>query len=170
MISCLTLITRAAIRGGLSENVAFQLGNYYVQSVESATNIAGVYQYSHEIFRDFTERVHKCKLEHGHSRETQQCLAYIETHVREKITLEDLATHLKYNKTYLSTKFSRETGMTLSECILNEKITLAKNLLKNTDKNITSISDELSFGSLSYFASQFRKKTGLSPSAYRNSH
>ena len=51
-----------------------------------------------------------------------------------------------------------------------KKIEEAKLLLSGTRMSIQDISDELSFGSRSFFFSSFQKETGMSPTAYRGEH
>lgn len=168
VIACITLITRAAIRGGMPEDSAYSLADYYILLLEESSTIAEVYQYSQDAFRDFTARVHKYKLGLGRSKEIQDCISYMELHMGQKVTMSELAGTLGYNKNYLSTKFSKEVGMTISEYLLQLRLERAKVWLQNSDKQIQQISDELGFNSVSYFSAQFRKATGQSPTDFRN--
>ena len=61
-------------------------------------------------------------------------------------------------------------GCTIHTYIRQKKIEEAKLLLSGTTLDMQEISDELSFGSRSYFASCFQKETGISPSKYRQMH
>lgn len=168
IITCITLITRAAIRGGMPEDFAYSLSDYYILLLEESPSIAEVYLYSQDAFRDFTARVHKYKLGLGRSKEIQDCISYLELHMGQKVTMAELAGALGYNKNYLSTKFGKEVGMTISEYLLQLRLERAKVWLQNSDKQIQQISDELGFNSVSYFSAQFRKATGQSPSDFRN--
>ncbi|MGQ9491544.1 MAG: helix-turn-helix domain-containing protein [Anaerolineae bacterium] len=47
------------------------------------------------------------------------------------------------------------------------RIQQAKQLLTNTHKTITEIALEVGFSSSSYFSRIFRRKTGMTPEAYR---
>ena len=58
-------------------------------------------------------------------------------------------------------------GCSVADYIRKIKVEQAKLLLCGTQMNIQEISDELAFGSRSYFATAFQKETGLSPSEYR---
>lgn len=165
-IACVTLLARAAIRGGLPEGTVYPLSDWYIQTLETFQNVAEVYQLTQDAFADFTRRVHKCKLS-GHSREIQECMSYIELHFQENLSLEALAKELGYSKSHLSTKFSRETGMSISDYTAQVKITYAKLWLKNSNRSIREISNDLDYSSVSYFSSVFRKQTGMSPSEFR---
>ncbi|MGN0999203.1 MAG: helix-turn-helix domain-containing protein [Faecousia sp.] len=168
IITCITLITRAAIRGGMPEESAYSLSDYYILLLEDSSSIAEVYQYSQDAFKDFTSRVHKYKMRQGRSKEIQDCISYLELHLGQKVTMTELSSALGYNKNYLSTKFAKEVGMTISDYLLKLRIDRAKLLLHNSGKPIQQISDELGFNSVSYFSAQFRKATGKSPSDFRN--
>ena len=56
----------------------------------------------------------------------------------------------------------------IADFIKQVKLEKAKLLLSATTMNIQEISDELAFGSRSYFSSSFQKAFGMSPSDYRN--
>ena len=72
------------------------------------------------------------------------------------------------SRRYLSTKFKKETGMTLSQYIQEQKIGKAKSLLKSTDRSILEIATYLGFSSQGYFQNVFKKLTGMTPKDYRN--
>jgi AraC-like DNA-binding protein len=55
----------------------------------------------------------------------------------------------------------------VSEIIETRKLIEAKNLLISTDKAISEISYELGYNEKSYFANVFRKKSGQTPSEFR---
>lgn len=168
IITCITLITRAAIRGGMPEESAYALSDYYILLLEDSGSIAEVYKYSQDAFKDFTSRVHKCKMRQGKSKEILDCASYLQLHIGQKVTMAELSDNLGYNKNYLSSEFSREVGMTISDYLLELRMERAKILLLNTDKSVQQIGDELGFNSVSYFSAQFRKKSGQSPSAFRD--
>lgn len=60
-----------------------------------------------------------------------------------------------FNRSYLSTKFKKETGMIISDYIMKEKIEEAKRLLRYTDKSATAIAAYLGFSSQSHFLTRF---------------
>lgn len=169
MIVKITLSTRAAIKGGLPEEIAFALSDRYILMVEDCTSAELAYNVGNICYKDMLERVHKLKQQSGQSRELQQCCAYIEARLTEKIDYAEMADALGYNRQYLSAKFKKETGKTLSEFITERRMEYAKMLLRGSDQSIMDISQLLQFSSCSYFGAAFRKHTGLSPSSYRSS-
>lgn len=167
LIAEITLTCRAAIRGGLPEDTAYSLADFYIQNSEDCRNTSQVYQLANDAFRDFTARVHRHK-GRGYSKEINDCIGYLELHIGEKLNMPALAESVGYNKNYLSTKFSREVGVSISDYLTQLRIERAKFALRNTSESIQQISEQLGFGSVSYFSFQFRKAVDQTPSDYRN--
>lgn len=82
--------------------------------------------------------------------------------------IDALAKSVYLTRTHLAAKFKKETGMTLSDFVLKEKIDEAKRLLRYTDKPIASIGSYLGFSSQSHFSNTFKKLSGTTPNAYRD--
>ena len=167
LIAEITLTCRAAIRGGLPEDTAYSLADFYIQNSEDCRNTSQVYQLANDAFRDFTARVHRHK-SRGYSKEINDCIGYLELHLGEKFNIAALAESVGYNKNYLSTKFSREVGVSLSDYLARLRIERAKFALHNTSESVQQISERLGFSSVSYFSAQFRKAVGQTPTDYRN--
>ena len=61
-------------------------------------------------------------------------------------------------------------GVSLNTYIKIVKIERAKMLLSTTQTSIQQISEELSFGTRSFFAETFKSIVGMTPAAYRKKH
>ncbi len=68
----------------------------------------------------------------------------------------------------LRKRFRRETGVSLQQYFLRLKINAAQSMLSTPAYSIGEVAEYLGFGDPYYFARLFRKKTGMSPSQYRN--
>lgn len=99
----------------------------------------------------------------------QKIIAYIETDVSTDLSLKAFAKYLNINASYLSTLFSTEVGMPLSEYVNNSRIFHAKKLLLGTNLPIKSIAEQCGFSDTHYFSRVFRKVEGTTPNAYRKS-
>ncbi|MFD0672362.1 response regulator [Cohnella sp. GCM10027633] len=100
----------------------------------------------------------------------QKVTAFIGEHLDDDLTREQLAAVAFVNPAYLSRLFRKETGMVLTDYILQEKMRKAAELLSTTDRSISEIADGLSYGNFSYFARLFRKVHGVTPHDYRKSY
>lgn len=167
IIVYITLVTRAAVEGGLSMETAYSLSDYYIQTLEMADSINSVYELSQEMYDTFIRAVHQIRHHTPYSQTVQYALENIRKHIHEVIDIDALAKELGYNTYYMTKLFKKETGMSMKEYILKEKTENAKILLETTSLNINEISDSLSFHSPSYFSTAFKKVTGYTPLEYR---
>ena len=83
--------------------------------------------------------------------------AYVQEHLTENITADGIAQSLYLSPNHLSSRFHRESGMTLRTFINQQRISKAKDYLKNTDRSILDISTFLGFSSQAYFQNVFKK-------------
>ena len=100
----------------------------------------------------------------------RQCAAvkrYIDMHLKEPLTLEQLAEDAHMNKFYLSHAFKREYGTSPINYMITKRIEESKYLLAETDLSMSQIAQLLGFSSLSYFSQVFRKTQAVSPMEYR---
>lgn len=162
----ITLLTRNAMMADVSPEGAYNLADYYFQRIECCTNITDVQNYSMEACQAFIQRVLQAKKSSKFSLPIATCMEYIETHIMEKISLDAMAGEVGYTSYYLSNKFQKETGDSMTHYIQKRKIEYAKDMLKEARLSIADISERLSFSSPSYFSSVFKKCTGMSPGEY----
>ena len=166
-IILLTLCSRAAIEGGVNPSVAYTLNDYYMQMLEDCKNIAETSTTCSTLMEDYVQRIQQEKAKNAISGQIRSICDYITIHIKEKLSIAQLAEQAGYTEYYFSHKFKNEIGCSVADYIKREKIQQAKLLLSGTKMSIQEISDELSFSSRSYFSSSFQKETGISPSEYR---
>lgn len=162
-----SLVSRAAIEGGLSPEEAYALGDSYIQSAENAETYDEIAAIPLRMYDDFVRRVRKTRTNPKRSAPIQVCCDYIEMHTNEKILAKDLAALAGYEKYYLTHKFKEETGFCINDYVKNVKIERAKVLLKNTTRSVQEISEELAFGTRNYFTRIFTEIVGCSPVQFR---
>lgn len=92
---------------------------------------------------------------------------FITTHLEQEFTCEDIANHVYLNSDYLTRIFKKETGLTLNEYIINERISLAKKLLLKTEMSINSIATQLGYANPAQFSKIFKKYTQTNPMDFR---
>jgi AraC-like DNA-binding protein len=98
---------------------------------------------------------------------TAAALEYIETHLREKITLKDAARRCGISPYRFSHLFRQEHGITFQEVLLRKRSKEAQRLLIDTGKSVTEVAYAVGFGDLSYFIRIFKRYVGRPPAAYR---
>lgn len=161
----------AAIPGGLDIEQTYQLIDAYSQECEQMTNANDVTNLQFNMLLDFSNRVAQSKMPEGISQEAFACIQYINSHLNEPISLDDVARHIHRSVAYTAKHFKENLGFNLGEYITHARIQEAKSLLRYTDKSLSEISSYLCFSSQSYFQNVFKKITRMTPHAYRkNSH
>ncbi|GAA4454158.1 helix-turn-helix domain-containing protein [Nibrella saemangeumensis] len=92
------------------------------------------------------------------------------THFASISTVDQLAAALHTSPKDLTEKTQGAIGMTAKQYLLELKLTEAKRLLVFTPLTAAEICYETGFEDPSYFSRFFRKKTGLTPTAYRQKY
>lgn len=162
-----TLVSRAAMEGGLSPEIAYALGDSYIQSVENCRDSGELSALAAAMYHDFIYRVHHLRANPDYSHAVQKCCDYIELSLERKIRTSDLAALVGYTEYYLTEKFKKETGFSVSNYIRFARLERAKVLLETTDLSVREISEQLAFNTVNYFIQCFRETVGLTPAQYR---
>jgi len=95
---------------------------------------------------------------------------YIDKHIGEKITLEQLCREFGYSKYHFSRKFRACFNTPPIQYVLNRKILYSQKLLCNTNMNIQQIAEGLGFCDVCYFTKAFKKVSGFTPMSYKKNH
>lgn len=97
-------------------------------------------------------------------------LVYIGKNYSGKITLDNVASQLSMNRSYLSQLFKKETGKTFGDYVEQIRIEKAKELLSGSEASIIHIAEQTGFNNQNYFTKVFKASTGVSPLHYRKLH
>lgn len=62
------------------------------------------------------------------------------------------------------------TGKSPIRYVIDKKTAMAKKMLENSNTSVERIAELLEFESSSYFCKLFKKKTGMTPTEYRNNN
>lgn len=92
---------------------------------------------------------------------------YIRSRLSEEITRDELAAHVYLNPAYLSRLFKKETGLSISDVIIQERLQKAKHLLEESEHKITDIAEQVGYTSLGSFSNLFKRVVGVTPQQYR---
>ncbi|MBQ9764744.1 MAG: helix-turn-helix transcriptional regulator [Lachnospiraceae bacterium] len=88
--------------------------------------------------------------------------AYIEKHIADKITLDELAEHVHISKYYFLRKFKEYTGMTVHEYIINKRLIHAREMLKEKH-SLQEAWMASGFNDYTTFLRNFKKVFGVAP-------
>lgn len=97
----------------------------------------------------------------------EQVSEYIDRHIRERITLEELAGHVHMSKYHFLRKFKEQTGVTAHNFVLNKRLIRAGEELSR-GRGVTEVWQEAGFTDYSSFLRNFKRTFGVSPGKYRS--
>jgi two-component system response regulator YesN len=93
---------------------------------------------------------------------------WISANYNQHADLNTLAGMVFLTPSYLSKLFKQETGLTLTDYVIEIRIRKAKQLLKNApDLKIHEIGTEVGYPDPAYFNKLFKKVVGVTPNEYK---
>lgn len=95
---------------------------------------------------------------------------YIGQNYCDPIEASDIGNAVGLHPDYANSIFRKAFGCTLSEYIIEERISHAQRKLITTDENISSIAFECGFNSISWFNACFKKMNGCTPRDFRKNN
>lgn len=96
-----------------------------------------------------------------------QATEYIENHIHEPITVQEIAKYLNMNRSYLSTLFTRYMKLPPHDYIKLCRLTRARHLLESSTISIASIANSCGYERSESLVRAFRQQYGIAPGAYR---
>ena len=97
----------------------------------------------------------------------RRAIEFIDAHLDERITLDDIARYCGLNPFAFSRAFKKENGITFKEYLVRRRINRARSLLADRSMSVTDVAEAAGFGDLSHFNRTFRRFVGSSPTAFR---
>ncbi|MGD0061588.1 MAG: AraC family transcriptional regulator [Verrucomicrobiia bacterium] len=94
-------------------------------------------------------------------------LDYVHQHYLRPISLDDLASAMNMNASYLSALFSQTTGVTFHHFLEEVRLSKARELLRDPRNRIGEVARAAGYASPDAFRHAFKAHEGLSPEAWR---
>lgn len=101
---------------------------------------------------------------------SQNIIRYLESHYAEPVSLDDVASAVEYNKSYMCTAFRKDTQLTINDCLNFIRIRRAAELIAYSDNDLSSIASMCGFSSASHFNQVFLKHVGTTPGQCRKAY
>lgn len=145
--------------------ILYQTANECILNLKLYNEYGNIIKYGEVVIKKFYEAIKKQDLTNV-SPNIFKALVYINRNYTKNIKLHDIANNIPMNKTYLSTQFKKEIGVSLNQYINNYRIKRSINMIKNNKYSLTDIALMVGFESANYFSSIFKKNTGMTPRQY----
>jgi transcriptional regulator GlxA family with amidase domain len=116
--------------------------------------------YEHHLYADSSTRAH-------HDEEIVSAQQWLQNHYDRDLKINELVAHSGLNARTLNRRFKLATGLTPMQYLQRHRMTIAEDLLKNSNLALSEIAVQVGYGDYSHFAELFKKWLSISPKAYR---
>lgn len=168
LLELLVILSRATIEAGADPSETFRLSEDFISQIEQYADVDQLALWISDIVRRFVVQAFDLARV-KHSDVVFKTTNYIKRNCAEKLSLDSLAREVFLSKSYLSSVFKKETGMSLTAYITKVRVEKSKKLLLEDNASLAHISGQCGFKDQSYFTKVFKKETGVSPKRYRDS-
>lgn len=106
----------------------------------------------------------------GYSEEIEKVILYLYNNYAKKITIPEVVKEFNIDRTTLTKKFNEEVGDSVINCLIQLRINLASDMLRDTLIPISEIMYRVGFSDVAHFNRTFKKITNCNPSEYRHNY
>ncbi len=99
---------------------------------------------------------------------TADIRGYLNQNLSQKLLLTDVSKHVSYSPSSIKRIFREEMGCSIMQYVTDLRIERAKELLLHHIP-ITQVAETVGFDTVNYFSTVFKKKTGMTPTEFRQS-
>jgi two-component system response regulator YesN len=146
-------------KSGISRQQAFA-------SIDGFCSVKEIEDYISSLIKEFQDAYLDEKHNNGEKLITE-IKRFISENYMSNINLEDVAKLVCLSPTYVSEIFKRKTGENFSEYLIDYRIEIAKDMLKDIRYKVVDISQMVGYADSKYFSRLFKKKVGVNPRDYR---
>lgn len=115
---------------------------------------------------DFTETDQKTLLRSTTKKKVEEAVRIIKEEIDHMDNVSEIAKRVRLNSNTLQKAFKTLYKTSVNEYIRNYRIEKARDLIENSDANITEISYQIGINSRSYFSKIFKDYYGITPKKY----
>lgn len=168
VIAASTIMRKAVQQAEVHPLYIDGLNGQHLREIEEAENEVQLKALLPRMIRNY------CLLVQTYSRErysgvVRDVLNFVDFHYMEPLNLESLALKYAVNKNYLSTRFHKEVGMTVTDYINLTRVRRSLKLLSGTSLSMPEIAERCGFSDANYYTRIFKKIHGTTPNEYRKS-
>jgi AraC-like DNA-binding protein/ligand-binding sensor protein len=169
LLELLVVLSRATIEAGADPGDIFQMSEDFISQIGEYSDVDQLAFWISDIVRRFIMRAFDLA-QVKHSDVVFKITNYIKKNCAEKLTLDSLAHEVFLSKSYLSSIFKQETGLSLTSYITKVRVEKSKKMLIEENIGLAAIALQCGFKDQSYFTKVFKKETGMSPKRYKRSY
>lgn len=167
LIEFVVVLSRAIIDSGADMREVMALNAKYLGDVDRFTDFEDMNVWVTDIvhrFIDYSFTMPRLK----HSSAVYKITEYINANYAKKISLDDIAKNVYLSRSYISTVFKAEMGVSITDYIRSVRIERSKQLLLDNTVRLVEVSGACGFDDQSYFTKVFRQSVGVTPKRFRD--
>lgn len=168
VLDILFSLSKTAIQNGANPKHLIPLQIKYAKELHQIESLVEIDKWIRKIITNYMDFVKEGHVEQI-LKSVHKVLQYIENNYYLDISLEDVAEKVGLSTNYLSAIFKQTTGSSFINYLTNLRMEKAKLKLQELDLSIYEVAESIGYSSSQYFSRVFKKKTGMTPTAYRNS-
>lgn len=166
LLELLSILSRAAVEGGVNIDVMLEKNLAYVNKVMQINHQQDLCAWISTALNEFIELVY---LSQDAKKVTQirPAINYIDANYDKSITLAEIAKASHLSVSRLAHIFKEQMGVTIIDYLTGVRVARAKQLLLATDQNCTEICFQVGYNNQSYFTRTFKALVGMTPRQFR---
>ncbi len=169
MIELLSVISRAAVEGGVSIDELLPKNLECIQKIMRIGTQDELGAWISAAMEEFTELVCNSRDARKASQITP-AIQYVDTNYGRALSLTEIARAAHLSPSRLAHVFKEHTGLTVVDYITQVRIGHAKELLLSTAKSCIDVCFAVGYSNQSYFTRTFREQTGMTPRQFRQNN
>lgn len=166
LLELLSILSRAAVEGGLDVSLVLEKNLGYINKVMHIDNQEDLCVWISLALNDFIESVYTSQ-DAKKITQIRPAINFIDANFAKPITLAEIAKASHLSVSRLAHLFKEQLGITIIEYLTTVRIERAKELLLATDQNCTEICFEVGYNNQSYFTRTFKDLVGMTPRQFR---
>ncbi len=167
IIELVVLLSRAAVDAGADVEEIFRRNRQYFEEIEKFSTVEELSIWLTDVLhRVIDDSFDFARMKH--SDVVYRVMEYVKIHYGRHISLEELSRHIYLSRSYLSSIFKEETGMSLSAYINAVRVEKSKTFLLDSTLRLVDVANLCGFEDQSYYTKVFKRLVGTSPKRYRD--
>lgn len=166
LLELLSILSRAAVEGGVEVDVMLERNLDYVNKVMQIDNQGDLCAWVSRALNEFIELVYSSQ-DARKVRQISPAINYIDANYDKSLSLSEIAKACHLSVSRLAHVFKEQMGITIIDYLTSVRINRTKELLLSTDQNCTEICFQVGYNNQSYFTRTFKELVGVTPRQFR---
>lgn len=157
---------QGALQGGADIHLCFEKYTFQISRYKQAKNLIECITELQRSSYEYCNLVNESSKRQYMPEVCRLCVSYINDHIQEKITVDDLAHLCGIHRNKLYEIFHAHFDITIAEYIEKERLRRAVLYLESSNYTISEIASTMGYANQSHFTRIFKKHYGCTPGQY----